>query len=476
MGGNSEPNHRKSGGTALTVIRAGETGLDRQQPGTALGSEGRRILMFAKLFPPCNCWPTASERALGLARGLSGLGWTPVVITRQLPPGGCACGALPRDVTEPGEDVEVIRVPARKWPLGLPIPKIFERLADFVRASPDDWAYQALKAARQYRGGLDLVWTSTAPIASIRLGRLLRRKLHVPWVAELRDSVWRSSVMAAPPSGLKGWLLRRRVSMLVRPLREAAAVIHVTPEEAQADTALIQQPPKVVPSAFDERAWSKIHVSIARRRESADALTVLFAGTAYPDRVGYSVFFDGVRRYARSSGGAVRPIRVEYMGKTFEPFRAEAARSGVSGILIDRGVVSLERSREAMLDADVLLLVTAPDGYAGSPGGKLYEYLAACRPVLAVPGTDEFVADVLRRTGHGVCAPDADAVFAALEQLASGSLAVPSWPSAGLQSFTWSARSLLLAEIFDLVIAPSNEGRANDSLVAQVSRREESYS
>ena len=53
----------------------------------------RRVLVFAKLFPPCNCWPTASERAVGLARGLSSLGWRPVVITRQLPAEGCTCGA-----------------------------------------------------------------------------------------------------------------------------------------------------------------------------------------------------------------------------------------------------------------------------------------------------------------------------------------------------------------------------------------------
>ena len=110
-----------------------------------------------------------------------------------------------------------------------------------------------------------------------------------------------------------------------------------------------------------------------------------------------------------------------------------------------------------MRDADALLLVTAPEGLAGSPGGKLYEYLAACRPILAVPGTDEFVADVLQRTGHGVCAPDAEAVQAALERLASGSLIAPSWPSADLEEFTWAARSRQLVDVFESCLARRTE-------------------
>ena len=70
------------------------------------------------------------------------------------------------------------------------------------------------------------------------------------------------------------------------------------------------------------------------------------------------------------------------------------------------------------------------------------------------------MADVLQRTGHGVCAPDAEAVQAALERLASGSLIAPSWPSADLQGFTWAARSRQLVDVFESCLARrSREGR-----------------
>jgi glycosyltransferase involved in cell wall biosynthesis len=410
--------------------------------------------MFARRFPPCNCWPTASERAFGLVCGLSELGWTPVVITSQVGSPGCTCGS--GDSTESGRDlgVELIRVNLHGRGSGL-----LGRSLQFITGKTDDWTSQARRAAQRYlsKAHVDLVWTTAAPVSTLRLGRLLRRTRSVPWVAELRDGIWRTSVMLVKGRGPKAWLLRRRALLLARPLRDADAVVHVWPQDARADARLIRQASNVIPSAFDESAWARIHASERRREHEASVLTVMFAGAVYRGRSGYKVFFDGARKYAAGPAGRSRPIRVRYMGPSFDRFRAEAQMSGMSEALIDGGIVSLARSREAMREADALLLVTTSDGLAGSPGGKLYEYLAASKPIIAVPGTDEYAADVLRRTGRGVGAADPDAVCTALVELAAGSLAVPPWPSADLEEFTWGARSRLVADVFERCLALSTK-------------------
>jgi hypothetical protein len=411
-----------------------------------------RVLMFAYRFPPCNCWPTASQRAYGLARGLADRGWHPVVITRLLPVGGCACGGGRDDDAESTQDLEVVRVPTRGWRRRF-LPRALGTLTVFIMGGSDNWASKAKRAAKRYatETKFDLVWTTSGPIGTVRPGRSLQRSLAVPWVADVRDSVWRTSVQVVRGTGMKAWFLRTRAMVLARPLRSADAVIHVTLPEAQADTAVIRKPPRVIPSGFDEKAWSQVHFLSQTRASAEKALKVLFAGRVYAGWAGYSIFLEGVRAFAEVARGLPQPVRVEYMGPTFDLFRAEAERSGSSGLLVDRGVVSLARSRAAMLDADALLLVTAPDTITGIPGGKLYEYLAACRPILAVPGSDPFVRDVLERTRHGWCLDDADAVRIALERLAAGTLTVPSWPSHALEEFTWSARGRQLAEIFEHV-------------------------
>ena len=67
-------------------------------------------------------------------------------------------------------------------------------------------------------------------------------------------------------------------------------------------------------------AWGEIHARTPREAEGENAITVLFAGHAFPDRAGYSIFFDAVGRYSLSPRGIARPIRVIYMGPTFQGF------------------------------------------------------------------------------------------------------------------------------------------------------------
>jgi glycosyltransferase involved in cell wall biosynthesis len=411
-------------------------------------SKTRRVLMFAKLFPPCNCWPTASQRAYGLARGLSELGWTPVVVTEGLRGPGCTCGAreVPNE-SESDQGVELIRVDLHGRRASGPLVK----LSRFATGAADDWTAQARRAAKHYleTRPVDLVWTTAAPISSLRLGRYFQRARSIPWVAELRDGIWRQSVMTVQGEGPKAWLLRRRASLLARSLQDADAIVHVWPQDARGDAKMIRRPSDIIPSAFDEVAWRSIHSSPAHSTRESDVLSVLFTGAVYPGGPGYSIFFEGARAYGRTLQGLARPIQVVYLGPSFEGFRAEAQRSGMADAVIDRGIVSLARSREAMREADALLLVTTRDGLAGSPGGKLYEYLAASTPVLAVPGTDEYAADVLRRTGRGFSAPGADDVCAALLKVASASLGALPFPSPELNEFTWEARSRLLSDVFE---------------------------
>ena len=77
----------------------------------------------------------------------------------------------------------------------------------------------------------------------------------------------------------------------------------------------------------------------------------------------------------------------------------------------DRGFVAPDRMPELIASASGLLLLTNEVGASGVPGGKFYEYLAAHRPILAVPDVDSFVREVLSRTGAGEAASNAEEFF-----------------------------------------------------------------
>jgi glycosyltransferase involved in cell wall biosynthesis len=82
---------------------------------------------------------------------------------------------------------------------------------------------------------------------------------------------------------------------------------------------------------------------------------------------------------------------------------------------------SRRRSLELQRDSDaLLLLIPEADGRGrGVLSGKVFEYLAAERPILAAVPPDGAAAKLIRETGAGVVAPPADvaAIRSALENL-----------------------------------------------------------
>ena len=92
------------------------------------------------------------------------------------------------------------------------------------------------------------------------------------------------------------------------------------------------------------------------------------------------------------------------------------------------------------------------------PGGKLYEYLAAGPPILAVDGTDPYVLQVLRDTGAGEGASTPEEIAGVLaRRYESWRLDQPVPRSLdGLGSFTWSARAGQLADLLDSLTSPGS--------------------
>src|SRR5207249_4555985 len=81
--------------------------------------------------------------------------------------------------------------------------------------------------------------------------------------------------------------------------------------------------------------------------------------------------------------------------------------------------------------ADVLVLVTS-GVRRGEATGKLFEYLAAGRPILVL-GSGSAAADIVVRAGAGTAIPvrDADAATEALRQVLAGEIPVPSQATSG---------------------------------------------
>lgn len=390
----------------------------------------RTVLMLAQWYPPCQAWPTAATRARLLATQLPEHGWQAIVLVPDMTGGACACGwcADPgRKEPAPAPGTTVHRIPVRRSALRAarslvrrpdgttasspaPAANRSKSLAEAVWLLGDahsNWPRVAEAHAGRLleRGGVDAIWTTSAPFAHVRLGHRLAQEHGLPWVADLRDPV--STDVTAPP----GWLeraVRLRRTAYRRPLEAAAAITAATGQVASLDGPWLGREPIVLVPGFDETEWAAAREHAA---PVADRLEIVFTGKLYENYRRPDTFLRGLRLAADRLGPEdAGRLRFVYYGRSGEFLRGLSERYGCEALVDDRGFVDPAAVPVITAGAGALLLLTNNAGDSGVPGGKFFEYLAAHRPVLAVPGGDHYVASVLSRTGAGVVADDEQGV------------------------------------------------------------------
>jgi len=91
---------------------------------------------------------------------------------------------------------------------------------------------------------------------------------------------------------------------------------------------------------------------------------------------------------------------------------------GLAGIVKQNGIVprqiALQRQRESQL---LLLLKWEDPKERGTHTAKVFEYLAARRPILATGGSSDVVDELLNETNAGICASTVEGIKNTLKEL-----------------------------------------------------------
>jgi glycosyltransferase involved in cell wall biosynthesis len=244
--------------------------------------------------------------------------------------------------------------------------------------------------------GIDVVLTTSPPGSVHLIGAAVQKATGAKWVADLRDSIVLHPHRSAEGAGARAkQKARAGVARLVA--RQADAIVAVSEAIAE-ETRAIEPRGRVV--------------TIANGSDFDD-----FAGLPYSRgdrfRLTHAGSFFGKRdpkpflRALAESG--LEDVTVRFVGD-FRPGDREFMESLGLGDRVE--VIDYVPRRESLRlqrDSDALLLLIPDAGGRGRGvlSGKVFEYLAAERPVLAVVPPDGAAAELVRETGAGVVAgPD----------------------------------------------------------------------
>jgi glycosyltransferase involved in cell wall biosynthesis len=376
----------------------------------------RRVLIVAYHFPPL-AGSSGVQRALRFAQHLPRFGWEAVVLS-------CVTRAYSQIDAASMDDVPSGTVVERAFALDAARHLAVRGHYPAWLARPDRWVSWWPDAVRR---GMRLLHNrtthailSTYPIATAHLiGHSLARRSGLPWVADFRDPMAQDGYPADP----RTWASFKRIEE--RAFARAAACTFTTPSAASlyrdrypASSSRVE----VIENGYDEEAFLDITEAAAAKGPLVDGvITLLHSGIVYPDERDPTHLFIALAQL-KARGIDARRLRVRFRAPVHESLlRTIAQRHDVEAMIEVAPAVPYQEALAEMLRADGLLILQAANCNAQVPA-KLYEYLRARRPILALTDPAGDTAAVLRASGCIAVAPldDAAAIVALLARVIRG--------------------------------------------------------
>ena len=376
--------------------------------------------MIAFHYPPLQTG-SGVERAHAFVRYLPEHGWEPLVLTvtpglHHAGQGGADGAAAICGQFEPADAARVFRTPALDAAAHFAVGGRYPGML----ALPDRWITWWLSAVpaglrliRRYRPYA--IW-STYPIATAHLiGLALHRCSGLPWLAEFRDPMLDHDYPPAPRRHRQhAWIERQAV-------QRCAALVCATPGAAK---ALAQRHPRLAPqrlhviaNGYDEVPFARLERQPRSAPGGSRLFRLLHSGVVYPSERDPRQLFAAIARLRTNGVIHANTFRLVLRASGHDDFlRALMAVHDGLGELVELApALPRQAALAEMLDADGLLVLQAANCNHQVPA-KVYEYLRAQRPVLALTDRAGDTAHVLRQAGIADMAPldDRDAIAAAL--------------------------------------------------------------
>lgn len=424
----------------------------------------RSVLMVSWLFPPHVS--IGAKRAYRFARWLPSLGWDPTVLCRRKTPASSRDPSpwpLPPEVTVRAEydaevfarfagDASTVTSQVAPQPLARGLrARLEERWNLFVDAvlPLETEAIHAPHAAARIDAlapSHDLLWTTSYPYHSHWLGVRAAKKHAKPLVVDLRDPWtpnWVHRRKYAHARAVEAWMERE--------VFEAADAIVVTTHALE--RLYRERFPRLAEKFVTiHNAFDPVEGDAPPRDERGPVRLVHFGNVYGP--WSFETLLRAMAALRREGALTARAMVLENYGKLSDRDRALAVELGVDDLVRVLPTVPFAEGMARMRSADLLVLAAWRDPDARLyVQGKLFDYLAAGRPIVAETSHED-VTRILDETRAGVVvAPgEVSAMTDALRRsLAPGG--VPVDASAELRArYSSPEATRRLAALFDRVV------------------------
>lgn len=381
----------------------------------------KNVLYIVYYFPPMGS--SGVQRPLKFVKYLNAFGWNPIVLTPH--PGAYHTfdESLQEELDRTGAEVHRVDAKTPFHALGgksRQIQFIPDRLAETARLVssffyiPDNktgWIKPAVKKADEIirKRNIDLVFSTSPPPSNHLIAAELGKKHRLPVVMDFRDDWLEYQSVYYPTRFHK----RKNARLEKDTIQTATAVVannSATLESirSRTDNGYIRY--EVISHGFDPDDFQ----SLTPESDKPDKFVMLHSGLFYQERQP-DVFLKALRKLVEREVLSLKSFEIWFQGGLEARHTDLIEKLGLGKNLVDFGYVNHKEAVQHLLDADMLWFIVNHSNQSKTvTPGKLYEYMAARKPILGLIG-DGDSRMVLDDFNAGLyCNPDDEAETARL--------------------------------------------------------------
>jgi glycosyltransferase involved in cell wall biosynthesis len=257
------------------------------------------------------------------------------------------------------------------------------------------WKYLAINESTNLlqKEHFDAIFSSAMPYTAHIIASTIKKTFNIPWIADFRDLWTQNHIFKRTP-------IRKLIELKLekRTLSKADAIITVSNPLAHNLSVLHKNNPiYVIPNGFDiDQINPGIPLSLN--------FSINYTGVLYQGRQDPEPLFKIIRYLINENKIDPELIKINFFGRIEDWLFDDVKKYQLEKIVKIHGVISREDSIQKQREAQILLLLTWNDpNEKGVYTGKLFDYLAARRPILSIGYTDGgVVKELLDQTKAGV--------------------------------------------------------------------------
>ena len=292
-------------------------------------------------------------------------------------------------------------------------------LSGIVVDPRDRWIFWARETATSLAHDNDVVVSTYGPRSSHAIAKLMKKaNPSLNWIADFRD-LWANNHLAK----LSPRARRRESRKEVATVAPADLMTTVSDELAESLSRLHRVPTAVIRNGFDPE-----EIPTSSCDDIGGVASIVYTGRIYDGAYDLAPLLAAAKKLRVAAAPRSQQFRIEFYGPPSRALTLGVREFGLEGFVVPMGQVPREKALEVQSRALALLILgdASPEA-KGILTGKVFEYLAARRPILGIGSAeDSAISKLLAGSGAGVAlGSDSEKIYMELRALMEGRS--PSW-------------------------------------------------